>query len=408
MRTITKTMKHIKTISLFLFAAAGLLVSATLLVWFYAPALSLAGLSCSGSEGCGKIAGSGFSSFFGIPVALYGMFFYIFMLVTLAVRQLSPRELDRCWLVMLAAVSILSVLVDAGLAIIMMKTGFFCKFCLLTYALNIAICVLLVPGIASGVKISGSFTGYLSLDRFRQNRAYATIAILYCIIILMSIPSLDSINITIKNFSTGRYSSQKLIDKTVSDAYSKILVQSELPETYMVEGGMNAQVKIVVFTDFLCSACRQWHDIAKRLLRDFRDDISIRYYVFPLDVTCNGSVSRTVYRNSCSVNSAMIMGSKQGLFTEMSDYNFTGLKSHAQNVRDGNLSFYDDFLKGKGVMGDYKSDQDIKRILMANISAGKARGVSSTPYIYINGHPVDGVVPYEAFHRIVERELSKK
>ncbi|MGL4370207.1 MAG: DsbA family protein [Spirochaetota bacterium] len=33
--------------------------------------------------------------------------------------------------------------------------------------------------------------------------------------------------------------------------------------------------------------------------------------------------------------------------------------------------------------------------------------IHSTPYFYINGHPVDGVVPYDVFCLLIDKELSK-
>jgi protein-disulfide isomerase len=44
----------------------------------------------------------------------------------------------------------------------------------------------------------------------------------------------------------------------------------------------------------------------------------------------------------------------------------------------------------------------------AGMAQGERMGVNSTPTIYINGRPVIGAQPFDAFKQVIEEELAKR
>jgi hypothetical protein len=77
-------------------------------------------------------------------------------------------------------------------------------------------------------------------------------------------------------------------------------------------GDPAAPLTINVFTDFLCSACYQFYNTEKYLITKFSGKINIIYHHYPLDQSCNPSVSKTIYPNSCI--SAQAMQAAAGLW----------------------------------------------------------------------------------------------
>jgi protein-disulfide isomerase len=43
-----------------------------------------------------------------------------------------------------------------------------------------------------------------------------------------------------------------------------------------------------------------------------------------------------------------------------------------------------------------------------DVALGEKMGVNSTPFIYINGRPLVGAQPFEAFKQIIDEELARK
>ena len=46
--------------------------------------------------------------------------------------------------------------------------------------------------------------------------------------------------------------------------------------------------------------------------------------------------------------------------------------------------------------------------IRTDLALGESMGVNSTPSIYINGRPLVGAQPFEAFKQIIDEELSRK
>ncbi len=44
----------------------------------------------------------------------------------------------------------------------------------------------------------------------------------------------------------------------------------------------------------------------------------------------------------------------------------------------------------------------------ASMALGQKMGVNSTPTIYVNGRPVIGALPFDAFKQVIDEELSRK
>jgi len=78
--------------------------------------------------------------------------------------------------------------------------------------------------------------------------------------------------------------------------YSQKAESIDFPTSSLIMGSPKARVTIVAFTDFLCPLCQRLFDMVRKLRLEFKDDLSIAYYNYPLDSTCNPYVNETTHR----------------------------------------------------------------------------------------------------------------
>lgn len=48
-----------------------------------------------------------------------------------------------------------------------------------------------------------------------------------------------------------------------------------------------------------------------------------------------------------------------------------------------------------------------REVVQADYRSGEKLGVNSTPTLYINGRPLIGAQPYEAFKQVIDEELAR-
>jgi protein-disulfide isomerase len=60
-----------------------------------------------------------------------------------------------------------------------------------------------------------------------------------------------------------------------------------------------------------------------------------------------------------------------------------------------------------GAFGDCLDGGKYTQAVQDQLAEGRAKGVTSTPTIIINGNPVVGAQPFETFQGLIEQELAK-
>ena len=163
-----------------------------------------------------------------------------------------------------------------------------------------------------------------------------------------------------------------------------------------VRGPASAPVEIVEFSDFQCPYCSRVNPTLDRLRQTFGDDIKIVFRDFPLT---------SIHPQAFQAAEAAECAREQGKFWEFHDRLFANqralalddLKRHAGDLGLDMAAF------GACVEGG-----QAKARVDADLEAGQALGISSTPAIFINGRHVAGAQPYEVFEAIIKDELARR
>jgi len=175
-----------------------------------------------------------------------------------------------------------------------------------------------------------------------------------------------------------------------------------------VIGNKNAKVEIIEFSDYQCPFCRKfWQETFPQIKKDYIDTGKVKfvYRDFPLGFHPNAIPAAQ------AANCAREKGGDEAYF-KMHDKIFS-----EQNKLDGGTvksTVFDGWDKevlkkwAKDIGYSIDSCMDADKYLdeiNKDASDGAAAGVQGTPGFFVNGKPLSGAQPYQAFKQIIDAEL---
>lgn len=367
--------------------------------------------SISDSFDCTRINQSRYSLFMGFPIAGYGLFYYLFILIFLSVGHVTNHEKFSLFLqglfLIASFVSMLTILPLAFISITELKT--YCLFCMIIWLCNIVLFFLFGTLIrrkehVGFMKAFGnafvSFFGFLK--QFYTAPAH--------VFVLASV----SLSLFAAIFFGGEYlgikkdlerasSNLEELDKLISEFYSRPVLKSAVEGLPVFHGQSDSAVTIVEYADFNCPACKKGLKTMEELTKRYPGKLAVYLKNFPLDSTCNPAAVRD--RGGLPCTSALIavalreknsyhhyvdqlMSSEQPLSFEQVEESLTavGIKP-----KDLGMMFKDG--KAKDTL-----DQEIKE--------GIELGIKSTPSFLINGRLISGLPPFYVLNRLIQVELD--
>lgn len=162
-----------------------------------------------------------------------------------------------------------------------------------------------------------------------------------------------------------------------------------------VRGSASAPVTIVEFSDYQCPFCARVNPTLDRVRQTYGDRVRIIFKDYPLPN----------HPEAPKAAEAARCAGDQGKYWELHDLMFANqrslqvpmLKQHARAVGIEGTAFDACLDSGKYT----KAVQD-------GADLGNRMGVNSTPTLYVNGRPLIGAQPFEAFKQVIDEELAKK
>jgi len=159
-------------------------------------------------------------------------------------------------------------------------------------------------------------------------------------------------------------------------------------------GPANARVTIVEFADFQCPYCSKASDVVKKVAAEYPADVRVVFRHFPL--ANHPLAPRAAEASACANEQGKFWEYHDHLFANPRDLDETALKAHAVTLGLEVKAFVDCLESGR-----------MKALVEKDRRAGEAAGVSGTPAFFVNGLPLAGAQPEEAFRRAIDRELGR-
>jgi len=162
-----------------------------------------------------------------------------------------------------------------------------------------------------------------------------------------------------------------------------------------VRGPANAPIELIEFADFECPYCLQASPTVHKVLETYGERIRFVYRNFPLQ---NHPHARPAAEAAqCANAQGQFWAFHDRLFADPGKLSDAELKQTAAALGLNAPQF------NKCV-----DDRKFQSVVETDAQAGTDAGVTGTPAFFINGRPLSGAQPFEAFKRIIDEELELK
>ena len=386
-------MNTAKRIALTLLALIGLVTSIKLSFIYWDANFNPYALSsfCSINEliDCDGVAKTSHSQFFGIPLALWGIFLYFIFLVFTFVDKLQNIQIKgfklfgflevfknpESYICALGVIAFFISMLLAGLSIFEIKK--ICILCFFTYLLNLLIGIVGKPKDENIIQVFvTSFKDFISALKIKKY------AITFIILSAAAIGVLAYT--TISDVLAPQVKMQKELEY-----YSK--PDKRYETTGNTLGEHNAKLIVHEYTDYQCPFCFVLNTMMLRAVNELKN-LKIVHHNLPLDIECNPALPGQMHAGSCLMAKYAIAAGYQGKYWDMNallfDKEFQGEESILENAKA---------IKGLNVEKleqDAHSEKVLKE-LQKEIEEANNLGIEGVPAIRINIETKIGIMPYE-------------
>ncbi|MEM7308137.1 MAG: vitamin K epoxide reductase family protein [Planctomycetota bacterium] len=362
------------------------------------------GLACGAGGGlsCGDVLSHAAAWFLGVPLAAWGLAFYL-TVFGIAVGSCLFRGLEeRAFLSLGALLCGLAVVVDLYLGYVMaFRVGSLCPGCLTTYALNVAMAAAFV----ALVRGSGGFSLGGLLPR-RGELAGADEVVYYrsvlqlglgAITLALVVTALKGVLVPLwdvrfagqqqmQEFKALLRSGQPTVDTSVFDGQPAM-------------GPGDAAVTVVLVGDYQCPYCRAMERSLHSLHERWPGELRSVFVNAPVSSACNPAVPSDFHQQACWLARIGECAAIEGRFAE--------IHASLMSVEDPEHMTRADALRGlSGVDGLDRllacaDGPGAAQALAHDVSLCKQLGIVSTPSVVIQGFLKNGGFYPEVFEEIV-------
>ena len=338
-----------------------------------------AGCNINASFSCDAVALSPYSELAGVPLGVFGLGYFAAILVVLG-SALAGFKSATDHLHGYAALVVIGLLCSIGLGSIAAGLlGTYCIVCMGVYLVTLLQGVLLAvmrrrllpPGLSAKTVLNGLTT------------AGVTVAVVVVGFNLLK-PSHQPEHLDLPQTSPV-YARTKNVPKTQEITFSKS-PYSGLGEDYR-KGGDQAKVVVMEFADFQCPACSYLSKSVRQLHQEYGDKVLFVFRNYPLDSSCNSSLSGKMHEYSCK---AAILARCAGSYGKFWEYH-NQLFDHQEAINTAKLT---EWALALGLTSDQiescLASKDILAKVQDDIAIGNRMGLTSTPTVLINGRPAVG------------------
>ncbi len=342
----------------------------------------------SASVSCTEAYTSRFGSVAGVPVALFGVLFFVFVLglIALCSRSASASQNLPGYVFALSNAGLAVVLYLAYASFVVLKAV--CVLCVGTYIAIIGLFLL-----------SGAATGYpmTSLPK-RAARDFGTMlrtpaalsaALVFMVAAVGAILLFPSEPVTAAAPATAEQAPASV------PAASAIQVQqleeylAQQPRVPIMAPSDGAAVVIIKFNDYQCPPCRQTYMEYKSVFAKWAKDApgQVKYMTrdFPLEPQCNQFVPQEIHPSACEAAVAVRLAREKGKAEAMEEWVFSNQPSLTPDlVKQG--------LKTVAGVTDFDARfPTTLQLVKADIAMGNQLKVTGTPTFFMNGIRLPGL-----------------
>ena len=169
------------------------------------------------------------------------------------------------------------------------------------------------------------------------------------------------------------------------------------PSEFKIATAENAPIKMQIFSDYECPACRALSEMMPQILLRYSGKIDIQYFFYPLDSACNPSMKNAMHLYACK-------GAYYSVCKPTAEFG----------------TVHDEIFRNQDRIGDYLAekikadklescvaDPKTKEKVQALIAAATPFNIRSTPSFLLNGVKIEGVLPADQLFAIMDEILKR-
>lgn len=195
----------------------------------------------------------------------------------------------------------------------------------------------------------------------------------------------------------GVFGLSKLAVRPTDDGGQQALILDAVSASDWVKGNNQAKAVLIEYGDFQCPACKAYHPLVDKLLKDHNDILQFAYRHFPLPQ----------HQNAKPAANAAEAAGKQGKFWEMYDlvYQNQDKWSSDRNAEDTFLQYAESLGLNLDQFKNDRDSQAIKDEVENDYDSGKTNNINSTPTFYLNGKKIQPR-SYEEFETLIKEAAA--
>lgn len=345
---------------------------------------------------CDGAARSILAQFWGIPLAYWGLFFYVTVLFLTFVDKLKNVKIfgflkvfknPMSYIAFLGTVAFVVSMVLAGMSLF--KINKLCILCLITYFIDLAIALT-----AFGAKPKQFIQAMKDtfVDFIAGVKSYPKT---FVVLLIMATSFLCYSGIT-DNF-VPHIKKHKSIMKYRKITYNPYRVTgNELGDT-------NGTVVIELYSDYVCPLCYIHNIMLHQAVKEL-SNVKIVHHNLPFDKECNPYININMHPGACYMSRAAIASRNQGKYWGMSSLLYENQPQKEEDL----LKLVDELGMDKAkFLKDMESESTYKEI-EDEVSKANEMGLDATPTMFVNGEEYVGVKPYYELKDILIEHGAKK
>ena len=344
---------------------------------------------------CDGAAKSNSAQFLGIPLAWWGIFFYITILFMTIVDKIKEIKFlnflkvfknPNAYITFLGTIAFSISMILAGISLFLIHKV--CILCVLTYFIDLIIALM-----ACNFKIQNIIESFKTTfyDFIYGMKSYPKT---FVVLLLIATTFLSYSAITL-NFVPHIKKRNEIMK------YAKMKFNP-----YRIKGNLlgveNADVTIELYSDYVCPHCYINNIMLHKALKEFKN-VKVIHHNLPFDKECNHYISINMHPKACFMSKAAIAARNQNNYWEMSSLlyenqpkNFKDLLKLVDKLDFDKIKFEEDFNSNN------TSDEIKKEVLKAeNLE------IDATPTMFINGEKYVGIKPYYKLKEILIEHGAK-
>ena len=361
----------------------------------------------SATISCTQVYQSRFSTFRGIPVAIFGAFWFVAAaLLSFAGLTARPtvRENVAGYLFALSTIALAVVLYLGYASFFLLKTV--CLLCLSTYAAVIALFV--VSGAATSFPMTTlPRRAFADVRLFFRSPLALTLAVLFFAGAATTVAYFPrDAAATTTSASAGDPNAPVVAPAPTQDQRSEFeRWYSSQPRVPLIVSAEGAKVLVVKFNDFQCPACGQSYLQYKPIFAKYEAEhpgaVKVVLKDYPLNRDCNDNLGQTIHPAACDAAVAVRLAQAHNKTEAMEEWLYTHQPAMTppavrQAARD--VAGVEDF--------DAKYASTLS-LVKGDVALGRQLQIKSTPTFFINGVKIEGALPPQYFEQAIAYELQR-